>query len=47
MRVCKSLALCIIVAALTGGRASAEVPAAIAAPGETTVATFHADRAQI
>jgi Protein of unknown function (DUF3455) len=47
MRVCKSLALCIIVAALTGGRASAEVPAAIAAPGETTVATFHAEGAQI
>jgi len=34
-------------AALTGGRASAEVPAAIAAPGETTVATFHAEGAQI
>ena len=47
MRVCKSLALCIIVAALTGGHASAEVPAAIAAPGETTVATFHAEGAQI
>jgi hypothetical protein len=47
MRVCKSLALCIIGAALTGGRASAEVPAAIAAPGETTVATFHAEGAQI
>ena len=47
MRVRKSLALCIIVAALTGGRASAEVPAAIAAPGETTVATFLAEGAQI
>ena len=47
MRICKSLALCIIVAALTGGRASAELPAAIAAPGETTVATFHAEGAQI
>src|SRR6202011_1874816 len=47
LRVCISLALCIIVAALTGGRASAEVPAAIAAPGETTVATFHAEGAQI
>src|SRR6202043_555850 len=47
MRICKSLALCIIVAALTGGRASAEVPAAIAAPGESVVATFHAEGAQI
>src|SRR3979411_1053974 len=43
MRGCKSLALCIIVAARTRPRA----PAAIAAPGETTVATFHAEGAQI
>lgn len=44
---CKSLGVCIIVTALGAGHASAEVPAAIAAPGETTVATFHAEGAQL
>src|SRR5271165_6477739 len=34
--------------ALAGGKACAqEVPAALAAPGETVVATFHAEGAQI
>ncbi len=47
MWICKSLMLCIIVAALGAGRASAEVPATIAAPGETTVATFHGEGAQV
>jgi Protein of unknown function (DUF3455) len=47
MRACSFLTLCIIVAALSGGRALAEVPAAIAAPGETTVVTFHAEGAQV
>jgi hypothetical protein len=47
MRHWKSLALCAAAAVLVAGRASAEVPAAIAAPGETAVATFHAEGAQV
>ena len=39
--------LVLAVALPLAGRASAEVPAAIAAPGETIVATFHAEGAQI
>ena len=33
--------------ALTAGAARAQVPAALAAPGETVVATFHAEGAQV
>ncbi len=47
MRHGKSFALCVVAAALAAGSASAEVPAAIAAPGETEVATFHAEGAQV
>src|SRR5262245_2065119 len=49
----QSLALTLAVPALLGVQivlavpASAQVPAAIAAPGETTVATFHAEGAQV
>jgi hypothetical protein len=37
----------VLTAGVYGGQAIAEVPAAIAAPGEKTVATFHAVGAQI
>jgi hypothetical protein len=40
-------ALSLAVASLLAGQTSAQVPPAIAAPGETTVATFHAEGAQI
>jgi hypothetical protein len=36
-----------IAAVMLAGNASAQVPAAIAAPGESTVATFHAEGAQV
>lgn len=45
----KTLLLCVLVgaaAALTSA-ASAQVPDAIAAPGETVVATIHAEGAQV
>jgi hypothetical protein len=38
---------CLVLAVALAGRASADVPAAVAAPGETIVATFHAEGAQI
>lgn len=37
----------VIAAALPAGGAMAQIPASIAAPGETIVATFHAEGAQI
>jgi hypothetical protein len=40
-------ALALAAVALTGAAAGAQVPAALAAPGETVVATFHAEGAQI
>jgi|SRR5262245_25171621 len=40
-------ALAIIAAAALGRAASAQVPDAIAAPGETTVVTLHAEGAQV
>jgi hypothetical protein len=39
--------LVLAVALPLAGRASADVPAAVAAPGETIVATFHAEGSQI
>lgn len=39
--------LVLAVALSLAGRASADVPAAVAAPGETIVATFHAEGSQI
>jgi Protein of unknown function (DUF3455) len=39
--------LSLVAASMLAGNASAQMPAAIAAPGETTVATFHAEGAQI
>jgi hypothetical protein len=47
-RMCRrSLALSVLAAAAGTGAASAQVPAAIAAPGETAVVTLHAEGAQI
>src|SRR3954464_10922016 len=43
----RSLALSVLAAAAGTGAASAQVPAAIAAPGETAVITLHAEGAQI
>src|SRR5450755_4348448 len=40
-------ALTLAIASLLAGPSSAEVPAAIAAPGETPSVTFHAEGAQI
>ncbi len=42
-----SLVLAAAIGALTAGAAHAQVPPAIAAPGETVVAQFHAEGAQI
>ena len=48
MRMCRrSLALSVLAAAAGAGAASAQVPAAIAAPGETAVVTLHAEGAQV
>ena len=47
MRHWRSFTLGVGAAALAAGSAAAEVPAAIAAPGETAVATFHAEGAQL
>ena len=48
MRMCgRILALSVLAAAAGTGAASAQVPAAIAAPGETTVLTLHAEGAQV
>jgi Protein of unknown function (DUF3455) len=47
MRHWRSFTLGVLAAALAAGSAAAEVPAAIAAPGETAVATFHAEGAQL
>src|SRR6476660_7267220 len=48
MRMCRrSLALSVLAAAAGTGVASAQVPAAIAAPGESIVLTLHAEGAQI
>ena len=48
MRMCgRSLALSVLAAAVGTGAASAQVPAAIAAPGETAVVTLHAEGAQV
>ena len=48
MRMCgRSLALSVLAAAAGTGAASAQVPAAIAAPGETAVVTLHAEGAQV
>ena len=41
------VALALVLAATAGSAAHAQVPAAIAAPDETPVATFHAEGAQI
>src|SRR3984957_16140323 len=41
------LALCLAAGALLGNAAAAQVPDAIAAPGEAVVATFHAEGAQV
>jgi hypothetical protein len=46
-RAATGFALALVAAALTGGTAGAQVPAALAAPGETVVATFHAEGAQV
>jgi hypothetical protein len=43
----RSLALSVLAAAAGTGAASAQVPAAIAAPGETAVVTLHAEGAQV
>jgi hypothetical protein len=43
----KLIALTSVIAVLYGNGAMAQVPAAIAASGETTVATYHAEGAQI
>jgi hypothetical protein len=40
-------AVALIAASIHAGNAGAQVPAAIAVPGETAVATFHAEGAQI
>ena len=48
IRMCRrSLALSVLAAAAGTGTASAQVPAAIAAPGETAVVTLHAEGAQV
>jgi hypothetical protein len=50
MNVCMPTGLSCLVLAVTlpiAGQAFADVPAAVAAPGETTVATFHAEGSQI
>ena len=48
MRMCRrSLALSVLAAAAGAGAASAQVPAPIAAPGETAVVTLHAEGAQV
>src|SRR4051794_28395752 len=48
MRMCRrSLALSVLAAAAGTGAASAQVPAAIAAPGETAVVALHAEGAQV
>jgi Protein of unknown function (DUF3455) len=48
IRMCRrSLALSVLAAAAGAGAASAQVPAAIAAPGETAVVTLHAEGAQV
>ena len=48
MRMCgRSLALSVLAVAAGAGAASAQVPAAIAAPGETAVLTLHAEGAQV
>jgi hypothetical protein len=48
MRMCgRILALSVLAAAAGTGAASAQVPAAIAAPGETAVVTLHAEGAQV
>src|SRR4051795_8676073 len=48
MRMCHGgLALSVLAAAAGTGAASAQVPAAIAAPGETAVVTWHAEGAQV
>ena len=43
----RSLALSVLAAAAGTGAASAQVPAAIAAPGETAVVALHAEGAQV
>jgi hypothetical protein len=43
----RSLALSVLAVAAGAGAASAQVPAAIAAPGETAVVTLHAEGAQV
>ena len=48
IRMCRrSLALSVLAVAAGAGAASAQVPAAIAAPGETAVVTLHAEGAQV
>ena len=48
MRVCrKTVPLSIIAVSVMTGTASAQVPPALAAPGETAVATLHAEGAQV
>ena len=48
MRMCHGgLALSVLAAAAGAGAASAQVPAPIAAPGETAVVTLHAEGAQV
>jgi uncharacterized protein DUF3455 len=48
MRTCwKALALAVLAVPAVAGTASAQIPPAIAAPGETVVATLHAEGAQV
>ena len=47
MRICWQPLLLSVVAMLAAGAAAAQVPAPIAAPGETAVATLHAEGAQV
>ncbi|HZD61390.1 MAG TPA: DUF3455 domain-containing protein [Xanthobacteraceae bacterium] len=48
MRMCRrSLTLSVLTVVAGTGAASAQVPAAIAAPGETAVVTLHAEGAQV
>jgi hypothetical protein len=48
MRTCwKALALAVFAVPAVAGTASAQIPPAIAAPGETVVATLHAEGAQV
>ena len=47
LSACSSAVASLILGVLLAGDAAAQLPAAIAAPGETVVATFHAEGAQV